>query len=148
MDFKLFIADDSKVLCKLLTEKLQEFENLEITGIAHNVSNAIKHIDTNKPDAAILDIQMPGGNGIEILEHIKKKHNATKVIIFTNYPYPQYRKKCEQVGADFFFDKHNEFKELFEVVAQLVKIHTDSNRLRGSNRKQRKTENKKQLHKK
>ena len=144
MRFKLFIADDSKVLCKLLVEKLLESENLEITGIAHNVSDAFKHIDSTDSDAAILDIQMPGGNGIEILKCIKKKHPSTKVIIFTNYPYPQYRKKCEEAGADFFFDKHNEFNDLFDVIKQLVKEHNDMNLLRFREGKQKKAENKRQ----
>ena len=142
MSYKLFIADDSKVLCKLLVEKLLEFENLEITGIAHTFSDALKLIDSTKPDAAILDIQMPGGNGIEILEHIKKKQVSTKVIIFTNYPYPQYRRKCKETGADFFFDKHNEFNKLFDVVSRLVKDHYDFSLLSSREGKQKNKENK------
>ena len=42
------------------------------------------------------------------------------VIIFTNYPYPQYRKKCMEAGADFFFDKSMEFEKIPEVLGQLV----------------------------
>lgn len=148
MNFTLFIADDSEVLCNLLVEKLKEYENLEIIGIAHNYSDAIKCIDSIQPDAAILDIQMPGGNGIGILERIKKKQESTKVIIFTNYPYPQYRRKCQEAGADFFFDKHNEFNKLFDVVRQYVKEHNDLNLLRAQNREQKKTENKRQQNKK
>ncbi|MCJ7580098.1 MAG: hypothetical protein MUP98_06135, partial [Candidatus Aminicenantes bacterium] len=39
----------------------------------------------------------------------------------TNYPYSQYRQRCMEVGADFFFDKHTEFNELFKVVKKFIK---------------------------
>ena len=64
---------------------------------------------------------MPGGSGIGILEHIKKTRASNKVIIFTNYPYPQYRQRCMESGADFFFDKHTEFNDLFKVVKRITK---------------------------
>ena len=120
MNYRLFIVDDSKVLCKQLLEKFFEFEDLDIVGVAHNSSDAIKHITQSKPDATILDIQMPGGSGIGILDHIKKNQSSNKVIIFTNYPYPQYRQRCMEAGADFFFDKHTEFNELFKVVKRFI----------------------------
>jgi len=44
---------------------------------------------------------------------------APLVIIFANYPYPQYRKKCKQAGADFFFDKATEFQRINEVLKML-----------------------------
>ena len=121
MSYRLFIADDSEVLCNHLLEKFLEFEDLNVVGVTHNFSDTIKQITQTKPDAIILDIQMPGGTGIDILDHIKKNQPSNKVIIFTNYPYPQYRQRCMEAGADFFFDKHTEFTELFRVVKRLIK---------------------------
>ncbi|MCJ7580077.1 MAG: response regulator, partial [Candidatus Aminicenantes bacterium] len=121
MNCRIFIVDDSKVLCNHLLEKFNDFKDLDIVGIAHNFSDAIKLIDQSKPDVTILDIQLPGGSGIGILDHIKKKQLSNKVIIFTNYPYSQYRQRCMEVGADFFFDKHTEFNELFKVVKKFIK---------------------------
>ncbi|MFC2168326.1 response regulator [Acidobacteriota bacterium] len=120
MNYRICIVDDSKVLCTHLLEKFLEFEDLDIVGIAHNYSDAIKQINLTKPDATILDIQMPGGSGIGILEYIKKTRASNKVIIFTNYPYPQYRQRCMEAGADFFFDKHTEFNELFNIVKRII----------------------------
>jgi len=39
--------------------------------------------------------------------------------MFTNYPYPQYRKKCQEVGADFFFDKSTEFHKITGVLEKI-----------------------------
>ncbi|GAI28344.1 unnamed protein product, partial [marine sediment metagenome] len=60
------------------------------------------------------------GNGIKVLEAIKKNLQSPKVIIFTNYPYPQYRKRYMDAGADFFFDKSTEFEKLVDTVKYLV----------------------------
>jgi DNA-binding response OmpR family regulator len=67
----------------------------------------------------ILDIRMPGGNGIQVLEAIKTSTAAPVVIMLTAFPYPQYRKKCLEVGADYFLDKTTEFERVVEVLEQL-----------------------------
>ena len=64
----------------------------------------------------ILDVRLPRGNGVEVLQNIKKDRPNTKVIILTNYP--EYRGKCIELGADYFFDKLTEFEKVTEVVKQ------------------------------
>jgi DNA-binding NarL/FixJ family response regulator len=95
---------------------LSDLETVDMIGEAENVEDAIKSIREIKPDVVILDIRMPGGSGIDVLENIDKRNRVPVVIMLTNYPYPQYRKKCMDAGADFFFDKSGEFEKVIEVV--------------------------------
>jgi len=81
------------------------------------VQQAIEHIRQQGPDVVILDIKMPGGNGIDVLNEIEKNDQVPVVIMLTNYPYPQYKKKCMDAGADFFFDKSREFEKVIEVLS-------------------------------
>ena len=118
---KLFIADDSSVVRERLKAMLSNLEEIEAIGQAQDVGEAINFIEELKPDAVILDIQMPGGSGIEVLKHIKKEQPATVVIILTNYPYSQYRQQCIDAGADFFFDKSLEFEKAIEVCKGLAR---------------------------
>jgi len=118
---KVFIADDSPILRERLKTMLSDFPEVEISGQAKDTPEAIKSIKELKPDAVILDIRMPGGSGIEVLQSIKKDRPDIKVIVFTNYPYPQYRKKCMNLGADFFFAKATESEEVPKVIEQLLK---------------------------
>jgi len=118
---KVFIADDSPILCERLKTMLSDFPEVEISGQAKDTPEAIKFIKELKPDVVILDIRMPGGSGIEVLQSIKKDRPDIKVIVFTNYPYPQYRKKCMELGADFFFAKATESEEVPKVIEQLLK---------------------------
>lgn len=59
--------------------------------------------------------------GIDLLEEIKKKNPNTIVIMLTNYPYLQYKKKCAALGADFFLDKPTEFAKLIKILRDIVK---------------------------
>jgi len=117
---KVFIVDDSKIVCERLIEMLSELPGVEIAGKAHKVVEATNLIEKIKPDVVILDIRMPGGSGIDILRKIKKNKAAPLVIMLTNYPYPQYRKKCMDAGGDFFFDKSDEFEKVVEVLKDLI----------------------------
>ena len=118
---KVFIADDSDIVRERLKEMLSEISEVEIIGEAGDGEEAIKSILELHPDVVILDIRMPGGNGIDVLQAIKRGDAAPTVIMLTNYPYPQYRKKCMDLGADYFFDKSNEFERVMEVIEQLIK---------------------------
>jgi DNA-binding NarL/FixJ family response regulator len=117
---RLFIADDSEILRVRLVDMLSEIEGIEIIGQAQNSLDAIESIQKLNPHVVILDIQMPQVNGIKVLEAIKKDDESPTVIIFTNYPYPQYRKRCMDLGADFFFDKSTEFEKLVDTVKYLT----------------------------
>lgn len=118
---RLFIADDSKILRERLVEILSEIEDVEIIGQEGNTAKVIEAVERLKPDLVILDIRMPGGNGIMVLEKLKKLENPPIVIMFTNYPYLQYRKRCFDSGADYFFYKATEFEKLVEVIKESAK---------------------------
>lgn len=117
---KVFIADDSEVVCERLTAMLSELPGVEVVGKATDSSEAIRSIRELHPDAVILDIRMPGGSGIDVLKAIKKDNYAPRVIVLTNYPYPQYRKACMDAGAEFFLDKSTEFEKVTELIKQLI----------------------------
>ena len=113
---KVFIADDSNEIRKRIIAMLSDVKNIEVIGEAGNVPDAITSIHEFHPDVAILDIRMPGGSGIDVLKTIEKRNGVPIVIILTNYPHSQYRKRCMDAGADFFFDKSGECEKVVEVV--------------------------------
>ena len=117
---KVFIVDDSALVRERIITMISEHPGIEIIGQSKNAQEGINSILKLKPDVVILDIRMPGGNGIEVLKNIKKNGSGPTIIIFTNYPYPQYRKKCMEAGADYFFDKSTEFNKIMEVLKKLI----------------------------
>ena len=115
----VFLADDSALIRERLPGMLAEITGVEVIGQAADGIDAVNYIGKLKPDVVVLDIRMPGKNGMEVLQELKEFEPAPCVIMLTNYPYPQYRKKCLDMGADYFLDKSADFDSLFTVLKQL-----------------------------
>ena len=115
---KVLIVDDSEVVRERLKAMLSEVTELKNINQAEDVPEAISSFHKLKPEVVILDIRMPGGSGVDVLQEVKKGNCPPLVIVLTNYPYPQYRRKCIEAGADFFFDKSTEFNKVTEVLEQ------------------------------
>jgi len=109
---KLLIADDSEMLRSRLIEMLSHIPGIEIVGEVENGVDAVVFADRLKPDVIILDIRMPNADGILALESIRRSNSISKIIILTNYPYPQYKQKCLEAGADYFFSKSEEIEKM------------------------------------
>ena len=108
---------------------ISELPEITKIGQAQNATQALNSVQKFNPDVVILDIRLSEGNGIEILQQIKKKNSAPLTIMFTNFPYPQYRKKCKDAGADFFFDKSTEFHKITGVLEKIIQeSHTETNK--------------------
>jgi DNA-binding NarL/FixJ family response regulator len=117
---KVFIADDSSIIRERLVSLLAGIPEIEIVGQAHNTRLANNLIRQSQPDVLILDIQMPGGSGIELLQQVKKKTPSPLVMMMTGNAFPQYRRRCLQAGADYFFDKTTEFEQIRETLCGLI----------------------------
>ncbi len=116
---KVLIVDDSELIRQRLIDLIREFEVIHDVALAGNAEEAYDSCSEIYPDVIILDIHLPGENGIKILEKIRKKNSDVKIIILTNFPYPQYRKKCLELGADFFLDKTGEFESVRDILQEI-----------------------------
>jgi len=118
---RVFIVDDSKAFVERLADLLDEVPGVELVGRANDVPGAIHSILKTNPDAIILDLQMPGGSGLEVLRTVRQSHSSLWVLVCTNYPYPQYREECLAAGANFFLDKSAEFEKISDILRDLIK---------------------------
>ena len=118
---RVLIVDDSLLLRERLCCRLGSIEGIEIAGKAGDVPGGIETFRRVNPDVVVLDLLMPGGSGIDVLEAIKRERPATIVVILTNHPLPQLRKRSQQAGAEYFFDKTQEFGKVADVLREVVK---------------------------
>jgi len=118
---KIVLADDSKILRQRIISLLEEIDGVQVVAEAENSQQAVQYVEDLEPDLIILDIRMPDGSGLEALKMLKDKNISIIKMIFTNYPIEQYRKKCMELGADYFFDKSTDFEKMVDVVKKLVK---------------------------
>jgi DNA-binding NarL/FixJ family response regulator len=117
---KVFIADDSKIVVDRLADLLRDVRGVEVAGQAGDALEAVRCIRQVNPDAVILDLQMPGGSGLDVLRAIRPDHPGLYVLICTNYAYPQFREKCLSAGANYFLDKSTEFEKIPDILRELL----------------------------
>ena len=119
---RIVIVEDSAIIRARLAESLTEIPNLEIVGLAETEQEAVTLLRDSDWDAAILDLQLKKGTGLGVLKALSlaPKPVHGKVIVFTNYAFPQYRERSLTLGADYFFDKSREFHRVREVLSDLA----------------------------
>ena len=109
---RILIVDDSEVIRQRLSSLISDTEGVELIGEAVDTQSAIRLWQSTNPDIVILDLRIPGDGGISVLRELKRQSPETVVAVLTNYPYVAYRKRCAELGANFFFDKSTEFEKV------------------------------------
>ena len=116
---RVFAVDDSTPFRDRLIGLLKEHPNMEVVGQAGNSALALKQIPLTQADTVIMDIRLPGESGIELLKKLKKSNPSIRVVMYTNYPFDQYQKRCKALGADLFFEKSISVELLLEALTRL-----------------------------
>ena len=112
------IVDDSNLIqCRIFNALKKVDENINIAQ-AGSCEEALERFPLFAPDTVILDLGLPDGSGISLLQKFKKEKPDVHVIVFTNYNTLEFKKSCKDLGADHFFDKSN-FSNLINQVYQL-----------------------------
>ena len=86
-----------------------------------NGVDALKFIKNNEPNVAILDIEIPGMTGLEILSHVREKNFNTRVIIVTTFKRPGYYEKAVANDVDAYVLKERSVDDLVKTIYKVVK---------------------------
>jgi two-component system response regulator DevR len=121
---KVFLVEDFIPVRRRLTELLTELDSVDIVGEAESPREAISGILEQQPDWVVLDFQLLGGTGVDVLKAVHPKAPSIRFIVLTNHPSPQYRRACMESGAGWFFDKSTEFAKIRDVIAGPVAAHS------------------------
>ncbi len=133
---KLFIADDNAVFRNRLASILRSLNGIDVAGVSGDVKGAIRSIRATKPDAVILDIRMPGGNGLDVLAAVKRLRPATTVIMLTCGTRSEYQARCFAAGADYFFEKSSDLQKMVSMLTKLAARSTERQRIHHSSQGQ------------
>jgi NarL family two-component system response regulator LiaR len=116
---KILIADDHAVVREGTRQILEQEPDLDVVAEAANGEEAVKLAGSCKPDVAILDIAMPGVDGIEATKQIKALYPAITVLILTAYDDDQFVFGLLEAGAAGYLLKSVRGRELVEAVRQV-----------------------------
>lgn len=101
---------------------LAETRGVELAGEAANVAEALAGIPAGRPDAVLVDLRLPDGDGFEVIRAAKAITPTPVVVVLTSYAYPQLQAQGLAAGADWFLDKSTEFQRVPEILTSLQRV--------------------------
>ena len=135
---KILLADDHQIVLDGLREILETVPGFSIVGMAKNSRVLLSLAGAQNPDLVLMDLNMPGKNGLEMLEDLKARFPAIKILVLTMYNSPEIVRRALALGADGYLLKdHGRDELLFAVrevldgrhfVSEQVKPHADETR--------------------
>lgn len=115
----ILIIDTSAIIVEILEELILESVPGSSLYRASSFNIARHFISIVKPDAILVDINMPGNSVVAILEERNKVCPESKVLILTNYEDEYLQQKCTAHGADFLIDKYYGYPQIMEILLLL-----------------------------
>ena len=119
MTFKIIIADDHNLILTGLFDSIQCDPDLSIVAQAQNGIEAIAVIKLHKPDCAVIDFQMPGANGLEVLQEARKWSPQTRFLLLTGQIKPAALQNCITQGFDGIMFKDDAADTLLETIKNI-----------------------------
>ena len=120
---KLYIVDDSPAICERLHALFAKDDSVRVVGQAASAPQAVVDILALEPDAVLLDLELQGSNGLQVLRAVHPQMPRVNFVVLTNHAEPQYRRACIHAGASHFLDKANEFDRVRDAVAATPNRH-------------------------
>lgn len=116
---KILIADDHTMFREGLKRIIAEYPDLIVSDEARNGNEVIEKIFNNDFDIILLDIAMPGLNGLEVLKQLKKEKPKMPVLIITAHPEEQYAVRVMKAGASGYIMKESAPDELIKAIRKI-----------------------------
>ena len=116
---RAFIVDDEPIARKILREELALLDSIEVVGEAENGEAALVTISSIKPDIVFLDIQLPGMNGFQVLDHVNGGHVPAIVMVTA---YDQHAIQAFEKGAVDYLLKPIDPQRLTQAVERAKRV--------------------------
>jgi DNA-binding NarL/FixJ family response regulator len=117
---RIIIADDQALMRDGLKTVLDTEDDIKVAGTAGNGFEAVRMVDTLKPDVLLLDIRMPEMDGVECIKILSQKHPGLKVIMLTTFNDDEYIIQALAAGASGYLLKDIEVEKLVEAIHDAV----------------------------
>jgi two-component system, NarL family, nitrate/nitrite response regulator NarL len=117
---RLLVADDHALVLQAVRLALEQYSDLEIVAEAKSGSEVLPRVAASNPDVVLLDVRMPGIDGLELLDRLREQHPETKVVILSGLDDPKVASEAMRRGAKAFLGKGIDPAELEPVLRQVA----------------------------
>jgi DNA-binding NarL/FixJ family response regulator len=119
---RVLLVDDESLVRRILKQILTSYPDMELVGEATTGYEAVDAVERLQPDIVVMDIRLPGLDGIAAAREIRDKYPHVKIIGLSEYAYGYNTDAMEKAGAVGVYQKSNAFEELYPAIKR-VTIH-------------------------
>jgi DNA-binding NarL/FixJ family response regulator len=117
---KVLIVDDHRLMLRAIAESLSRQEDIEVVGEADSGEKVLPLVGQTGPDAVLLDVRMPGMDGLAVLERLRAQYPSIAVVMLSGIDDPVLVHAALERGASAFVLKHVDPRDLGSAVRQSV----------------------------
>jgi DNA-binding NarL/FixJ family response regulator len=117
---KVGIADDHKIFRKGVIISLRQYTNISFVFEAENGEELLKELETTQPDVVLMDLRMPGKDGIETTKEVSKKFPDVKVLILTMFEDERFVSHLMENGANGYLLKNADPAEIKKAIMEVM----------------------------
>jgi DNA-binding NarL/FixJ family response regulator len=115
---RIVLCDDVPLLRELTRHGLQEDSRIEVVGEAGEAATGIARTSELRPDAILLDLSMPGMDGLEAIPRLREASPETAIVVFSGFSSSRLGSQALELGADRYVQKGEDFSELRQIVLE------------------------------
>ena len=105
------------MLAERMRESLEGLKNIEVVGVVAGESAAVSAVSDRQVDVIVLDLQLKEGTGFGVMRRLGKAR--PKIIVFTNYMLPEYQRRANALGVEYFLNKSIDYERLPQLIQEL-----------------------------
>jgi DNA-binding NarL/FixJ family response regulator len=121
---RVVVVDDEPMVCAHLRTILGSADDIEVVGQAHDGAAGVEEVRRTRPDVVLMDLRMPGVDGITAIEHIGRLDSPPVVVVLTTFDADQYVLRALRAGASGFLVKSTPPEDLIGLVRVAAEGHT------------------------
>jgi DNA-binding NtrC family response regulator len=129
-NIKILLVDDEEEFVRTLSERIKMRELG--ADIAHNGEEALEIVDSEVPDVMVLDLRMPGIDGMEVLQRVKKAYPEVQVIILTGHGSDRDEEEARRLGAFEYLQKPVEVDTLVNKIRRAYRHKVETAMMAGT----------------
>jgi DNA-binding NarL/FixJ family response regulator len=117
---KVFVVDDHRLMLDAIRVTLEREEDISVVGEAESAEKLLPLVGQTGPDVVLLDVRMPGIDGLTVLEQLRERYPSVAVVMFSGIDDPALVRAALERGAAAFVLKHVDPRDLAAAVRQVV----------------------------